>query len=433
MDSKVSLKQKAIRGSLWTLVGYGLSQGFRLAGNLALTRLLTPEIFGLMTLVQTFLTGLQMFSDFGVFPNIIQSPRGDDPKFLNTAWTIQVIRGGGLWLGACLLAIPVAAFYNEPALLQLLPATGLTALIGGFTSTKLATAHRQLSMKDLTILDLVTGFFSILVTVAATLIFRSIWALVIGNLLGSLFRTIVSHRWLKGERNKFCWDLEAVREIQQFGRWIFISTIIGFFALQGDRLLFGKLLDVHFLGIYGIALGLSSMVEQIVDQVNKRVLFPTYSELIRERPQDLYPRLRKSRAILLVLGCACALLFVLGGNQLVDWLYDDRYREAGWILRVLAIAFLGRILSTTYEDILFAKGMTFSTMTLTVVGICIQIGALLVGYHLGGYQGVIIGIAATDALTYIAYAICFARLSLWQPELDLPVLVFGAGLATLVF
>jgi O-antigen/teichoic acid export membrane protein len=428
-----TLQKKIIRGSVWTLAGYGASQVLRLAGNLVLTRLLTPDAFGLMALVQTFLTGLQMFSDFGIFPSIVQSQRGDNLNFLNTAWTIQVIRGGVLWIGSCLLAVPIAHFYNEPMLVQLLPVTGFTAVIGGLASTKLATAHRRLAIKELTLLELVMGGVSTLVTVVAALLFQSVWALVYGNVLGSVIRTLASHWWLKGERNRLCWDLEAVQEVKTFGRWIFISTIIAFFALQGDRLLFGRLLDVRFLGIYTIALALSGLVEQVVEQVNKKVLFPTYSELIRERPQDLYRSLRKARAALLILSSGCAIFFVLGGNILIDFLYDDRYLEAGWILRVLAIGFLGRVLSVTYEDVLMARGMTFTTMILTLTGICIQFVSIFVGYQWAGYHGVIIGIAATDWLTHIAYGICFARLSLWQPELDLPLSVLGAGLGAWVY
>jgi hypothetical protein len=61
--------------------------------DLILTRLLFPEAFGLMALVQVFMGGLQMFSDLGVNMSIIQSKRGEDPDFLNTAWTFQILRG----------------------------------------------------------------------------------------------------------------------------------------------------------------------------------------------------------------------------------------------------------------------------------------------------------------------------------------------------
>lgn len=414
-------------------MGYGLSQGLRLGGNLILTRLLTPEAFGLMALVQTFLIGLQMFSDFGVFPSIVQSQRGDDPKFLNTAWTIQAIRGGMLWLGSCLIAVPIAQFYEEPLLVWLLPVSGLTALIGGLASTKLATANRNLALRQITLLDLGTNAIALTVMIIGAWFYRSIWVLVLGGILSNILKTIASHWLLPGIQNRVAWDRSAVQEIQQFGRWIFLSTIIGFFALQGDRLILGKLLDIRFLGIYSIALGLSSMVEQIVEQINNKVLFPSYSELIRARPQDLYENLRKARLILLTLSIGFATFFVFCGPSLIDLLYDDRYQEAGWILQILAIGFLGRVISTTYGDVLMAKGETFSTMMLTIIGTVMQVISVFVGFSLAGYAGVILGLAAAEWLTYIAYAICFARLALWQPGVDFLIIAIAGWLSAVIY
>ncbi len=88
-----SLQKKAIGASVWVIIGYGSSQCLRLISNLILTRLLVPELFGLMALVNTFIIGLNLFSDVGIRPSIIRSERGEDPLFLNTAWTLQVIRG----------------------------------------------------------------------------------------------------------------------------------------------------------------------------------------------------------------------------------------------------------------------------------------------------------------------------------------------------
>jgi len=80
-----NIKKKAIKGAAFVLAGYGLSQALRLGGNLILTRLLVPELFGIMALARAFITGLLFFSDIGLRPSIIRSPRGDDPVFLNTA------------------------------------------------------------------------------------------------------------------------------------------------------------------------------------------------------------------------------------------------------------------------------------------------------------------------------------------------------------
>jgi O-antigen/teichoic acid export membrane protein len=75
-----------------------------------MTRLLFPEVYGLMTLVWAVLTGLQMFADTGIVPTIIRDKRGDDPDFLNTAFTTNVIRGFLLWAISFLIAYPMASY-----------------------------------------------------------------------------------------------------------------------------------------------------------------------------------------------------------------------------------------------------------------------------------------------------------------------------------
>jgi O-antigen/teichoic acid export membrane protein len=138
------LMGRALRGSALTAGSFVIAQGLRLASNLVLTRLLFPEAFGLMALVSVVLVGLQMFSDTGVGPAISRSPRGDDPVFLDTAWTINVLRGGLLWLLAAALSVPLAALWQAPELRQLLPVAGLTLLIAGFNPTRIDTANRHL-------------------------------------------------------------------------------------------------------------------------------------------------------------------------------------------------------------------------------------------------------------------------------------------------
>ena len=335
-------------------------------------------------------------------------------------------------IGAFLIAVPAAQIYREPLLMQLLPISGLTALIGGLASTKLATANRRLALQRLTVIELGTYAISLLVMLTAAWVYRSVWVLVFGSIVGSLLKTIASHTLLAGERNFFCWDQESAQEIKQFGRWIFISTIIAFFALQGDRLIFGWLINVRFLGIYAIALGLSSIVEQVVEQVNSKVLFPSYAELLRERPSELYRVLRKARFVLLLLSAAFAVFLVLCGQWVIDLLYDDRYIDAGWILQILSVGYLGRILSITYGDVLMAKGQTLIIMRFTITFTCIQFASMFVGFFFAGSPGVVVGIAIAEWLTYLVYAAYFARLSLWQPELDFPMVLLGGLLTTIL-
>jgi O-antigen/teichoic acid export membrane protein len=101
-----SLLARALQGGALTGGAYAVAQGARLVSNLILARLLFPEAFGIMALVTVVLVGLAMFSDAGIGPAISQNARGDDADSLNTAWTINVLRGAVLWGAAWALAHP---------------------------------------------------------------------------------------------------------------------------------------------------------------------------------------------------------------------------------------------------------------------------------------------------------------------------------------
>src|SRR5580693_6285452 len=114
-----------VRGSIWSLVQYGSGQLIRLGSNLILWRLLYPDAFGLMAIVNSFIVGLAMFSDIGIGQNVVRHERGDEPDFLNTIWTIQVLRGLALMVLAIAGAIPVAHFYHQRELAGLIPMVAL--------------------------------------------------------------------------------------------------------------------------------------------------------------------------------------------------------------------------------------------------------------------------------------------------------------------
>ena len=87
-----------------------------------------------------------MFSHIGLGDSVIQSPRGDEPVFLNTVWTLQAIRGAGLWVFTILLAWPVARFYHEPRMIVLFPVLGFGCVIAGFASTSLLNLARHMGV-----------------------------------------------------------------------------------------------------------------------------------------------------------------------------------------------------------------------------------------------------------------------------------------------
>ena len=167
---RASLIARVLRGAALTGGSFVLMQALRFGSNLILARLLFPEAFGLMALVTMIVMGLTLLSDSGVQQSIMQHERGDEADFLNTAWTLNAVRGVLLWLIACALAWPVAQVYDAPELLVVLPVATLSLVCMGLAPTKVYTAQRHLQLGRITAIEMGTQIVSIAIMIVTALV-----------------------------------------------------------------------------------------------------------------------------------------------------------------------------------------------------------------------------------------------------------------------
>lgn len=423
-----SLRARTLYGSAWTVVGYVVGHGVRLVSSVILFWLLTPEIFGLMTMINVFFQALEMFSDIGIIPSVIHNPRGEQREFLRTAWTMQVIRGFVLFLVSCVFAYPVAVFYEQPSLTVLIPVVGLSMIIAGFNSTSLAVLNRQLQLRGLTLLEVFRQVIVLAVTVAWALFDPSVWALIVGTNIGWLFKAVGSHFLSNSHRDGFGWHSEDARAMYRFGRWIFISTALTFLVGHLDKILMGKFMSVATLGVYGgIAYPMAVVGPAFVKKLNMQVMFPALAEIARERPQTFYNAMRIQRLALMGLSLAGMIPLVLLARPIVELLYPEEAWAAGWMLQALGAGALGGLLISSYGSALLALGKTFFMTLLLVTQLVFLIAGSLIGYFWYGELGFVIGVATVEWLNYPVMTAVMVRHRLWQPEVDLPVIAICAA------
>jgi len=423
---------RALRGSMLTAGSYAVTQALRLGSNLILTRLLYPEAFGVMALVSVALVGLAMFSDMGVGPAISASPRGDERDFLDTAFTLNVARGAVLWAATCALAWPMARFYEAPDLMQLLPAAGLTLLISGFNPTRIDTANRHLLLGRLTLLDLIAQVIAIAAMVVLAFALRSVWALVIGAILGALAKLALTWRFLPGPANRFHWEPAAGRDLIRFGKWIFLSTACGFLLSQGDKAIFGAYLSLQELGIYNIGWFLASFPVLLAGAVTGRILIPLYRDHPPAASVQNAARMRRLR--LLVTGGTLGLLGVLGlaGAPLVGLLYDARYGGAAAVVVVMACVQMPGVIGMTYDQSALAAGDSRNYFLVIALKAVLQTAAFLAGMHFGGLYGALAAQGAALCIMHLPIIWLARRHRAWDAVHDAGFFALAAVLAALV-
>ncbi len=428
-----TLKQRVLRAGGWSLAGYGLSQAIRLGSNLIMTRLLVPEMFGVMAIATMVTVILSMLSDIGLRQQIIQSPHGDEPVFLDTAWVVQIVRGILLWLAALLLSavlhvanlggiIPINSVYASALLPLVIAVNSFSAVILGFQSTRMATAHRNFDQRRIVVIELASQLVALAAMIGLGVVSRSIWVLVAGGLLGSLTTTVLSHTWLRGHRNRFRLDKSALRDVFGFGKWAFISSAFTVLASNGDRLLLGGFVNAEVLGFYAIAVLLLGALEGGVGKVFGAVSLPALSETARNNPsrlREVYYRLRvPSDLILLFL----AGLLYATAQLVVDSLYDPRYSAAGGMLQVLAFSLIGARYAVAYQIYLAVGNPRYMAMIQIVR--CASLFVLVPSlYYYAGMRAALWGIAL-HGLAMVPFVHVFnARLGLNDMRRELLVLI----------
>jgi O-antigen/teichoic acid export membrane protein len=417
-EAHASFGTRALRGTVWTALRYAVESSLRLASNLILTRLLFPEAFGLMALVNVLMIGLAMFSDIGITTSVVQSPRGDEPRYLRTAWTLQVARGVVLSALAVALAGVMAEFYGQPELRALVPVAGLTALISGFNSMSLIRLQRHLQLGKLAVLELTGQLVSVALMIAWAALVPSVWALVAGGLVGAALRLALSYLVSPEDRLGFAWDRESSRQLLGFGKWIFVSTMLFFMAGQADRLIFGRMLSVSQLGVYGIALMLASLPIQILWSVGSSVLLPAFSRQAGSRP-SLDASYRRAQLPVMLLGGLPVACLLACGPALIALLYDPRYADAGWMLQLLALGAWLQIPQTLSANALMALGVPRWIAIGNGMKLAGMLALLPAGFVLFGVPGAIGGLAAAEVFRYATFAIAVRGVGLPALRADL--------------
>jgi O-antigen/teichoic acid export membrane protein len=399
-----TLKQRTIRSSLFTLAGFGSSQVIRFGRTLILTRLLYPEAFGLTAIVGMFIGMLQQFSDIGLGPAIIQGKRGDERRFLDTAWTLSIVRGVILFLGLAIIAWPVSLIYKEARLMPLLAVAGFNAILNGFNSTSLLSLSRHLKLGRLTLMNVGGEVLTTVVIVALAWKTHNVWSIICGGLVTSGATLIVSHFLIPGYRNRFAWDKEATRELFHFGKWIFVSTAVAYFANESDRLILGKMVPMALLGFYSQAAGLVRMPWEVISRLAGNSLFPALARFSQGPRKDFADKVRLARSVILPMGAAAVIGLAMGAPLLVGALYDFRYLPVGWMAQLMAVGLWVTILQSSADRALLALGHARPLAITNSVNACLTVVFAFVGNYVGHHfvqangdtyalQGFILGVA----------------------------------------
>lgn len=376
----MSLREKAIKGVVWSGVQNWGSSLISSAVFVVLARLLQPEVFGLVALALAFAGFMEIFLRQGFAQALIQ--RDDlEPGHLDTAFWITVLMGAVLTVVGIAVAGLVGTLFNEPDLTPVIRWYSLTLLIGALSNTQQAILQRRLAFRSLAIRSLVAAVAGGVVGITMALRGFGVWSLVGQALTIGLVGAVVL--WTASDwRPGFNVSRRHFQELFSFGAYVMGLGGLTFLNRRADTLLIGYFLGPVKLGYYNIAQRLLQVMTQVLTQTVSSVALPIFSRLQHDAGQMRSAFYTVTRMTSVIAFPAFLGMLVLA-PELVRGLFGTRWEESIPVMRVLAL--MGILHSVTFFSgtALMASGKPSWRLAIGMVNSLVNVTALMLVVRLG--------------------------------------------------
>jgi lipopolysaccharide exporter len=420
-----------VKGDLFAAgLSFGAQAVIKLLSSVILTRILRPQAYGLITLLMSIVFVVELLADMNVTTFIIREQGSEEPRYLNTAWTIRlgraVLNTTVVFLAAPLIATTI---YHSPELTNPLRIFSFFFVIGGFESMAYVLALRRKQSRIIMYSELIAAFLSTVFSVVYCYLSRTYWGMIYGILLNRLLMAAFSYRFFPEFRPKLYFDRATARQILKFSKFTMPSSFLTIVMTQFDKIVFLRLFDLKLLGIYGLAGNIASQIESLVIKISNQVLYPRLAHNFRTDRDSFSLKyytenVRLFVSILFLPAAICG-----GAHLLIAVLYDARYAQAADVLQALMLRAIILALASPAEDRLIAAG-AFHVMLVGNVFRAIWMFAMsLAGYYFFGFMGFAYGAALSPLPSLLYYSWLQRRMGMLIGRYELLKLVFIACVA----
>lgn len=363
-DMSDDLRGRALKGIGWVAIEKWGVRLVALGVFVILTRTVSPEAFGLISITSVVTTLLLVFVDAGFQKALIQR-RTLNPLDATTAFWTSLGIGVGLYILAYVASPLVAAVYRMPDLTAVLRVLALTLVVNALAGVPAALLERDMAFRALAMRNIVGTIVGGAVAVPLALLKFGVWALVAQSLVTAVTAAIAlwaTTRW----RPQLRYSAQALRDLWRFGVSVLGIELLNKVQDNLDKMIIGVVFGDAVLGLYYVAQRLILIVADLITTVIGKIALTTFSRL-----QDDKDRLSRG-FIQMTFASAIVAVPVFGviavfSEVLIRFLSGDQWVQAVPVMQVLAVAAALAAILYFDKNTLLAVGQSRRALMLAVV------------------------------------------------------------------
>ena len=403
---------KVLGESVWLFGSYGLSRLGRIAMMFAVAAFLSPREYGLIGLSAVVIVIAQIILGC-IWPAVVHR-RDLNERYLNTAFTANILAGFIVTICLFLTAPGIARFFGDTELTALLRVMAVALIADGIFYVPDGLLRKELSFKSRALPEIAGTFGAGITTIGLLLLGVGVLSFAVGFVVEIVIRCVLTVRKLT-RRPKLQVSWLSLREIVSYSKHILGADLARGISSNLDYIVVGRVLGTGPLGLYTLAFNLANYPVLHFADLLSRIIFPTFATL----HEDIdYARRVFLKTIQLVAALVTPLLVVLAllASPLLVGVLGEEWQPAVLPLQVMAIAGIFRAMSRTGADMYRAMGLPSIPFKVNLLEGLLVAGGLLL-FVSRGIEAVALTVGVILSLTSSAIMLASCRtfgISIWE-------------------
>ena len=391
--SEVTVKNKIISSLAWKLLEKLFVQGVQFVIQIILARLLFPEDYGVIAIINIFIAIANSLIQSGFSTSLIQKKDTDEVDF-SSIFYLNLITSAIIYTIFYFVAPIIANAYNNEIITPVLRILSLTLFTGAINSIQSAIISKKLEFKKSFISNIAAMILSGIVGITLANSGFGVWALVAQQLTSSVATTIVLWFVVKW-RPKLVFSFKRIKTLFSFGWKLLVSSLIETIYQDIYGLIIGKKYDNTTLGYYSKGQQFPYYVINTVNSSITSVMLPALS-LKQNNKEDLKKMLRRS----IVTSCFIIFPMMVGlasvAKPLISIILTDKWLECVPFLQIMCFAYAFNPFHIANLQAINAVGRSDIYLKLEIIKKIIGITSIIITIPFGVYAMV-----ATKLITSI--------------------------------
>ena len=370
---------KAIKGFIWRFLERIAAQAVGFVVSIIIARIVEPEAYGVIAIVQVFIAVLQVFVDSGLGTALIQKKDPDDLDY-SSVFYFNILMSIALYVILFFISPLIARFYDNDILTPVLRVLGITILISGVKGIQQSYVSKHLQFKKFFYATLSGTIIAAAVGIAMAYKGFGVWALVAQYLVNLVIDTIVL--WFVVDwRPKLMFSGTRLKALLSFGWKMLVSKLVDTLYTNIRSLIIGKQYSSADLAYYNrgevFPLTIISNINTSIDSV----LLPVMSEA-QDSKASIKALTRRSIKVSTYVMAPILMGLASCGKSIILLLLTDKWMPAYPFMVIFCITYMFWPVHTANLNAIKAMGRSDLFLTLEIIKKLVGISAILITFRI---------------------------------------------------